>query len=172
MIAPFFAELANKFTDAIFLRVDVNELKVKTINMQIKLVPLLFARWNYVSNSLTRVTKWQRVALDCAIETLPTFIFLRQGNIVDRVVGARKDMLPKKIELHMRNWMLTCSISVSVGSSTRRFCGVRINICTEFHRFMIILTMNKLVFHLHLRPAKVCGGDIDASLGCFSSNDV
>ncbi|CAL9767487.1 unnamed protein product [Musa acuminata subsp. burmannicoides] len=71
MIAPFFAELANKFTDAIFLRVDVNELK--------------------------------RVALDCAIETLPTFIFLRQGNIVDRVVGARKDMLPKKIELHMRN---------------------------------------------------------------------
>ncbi|XP_065031956.1 thioredoxin H1-like [Musa acuminata AAA Group] len=71
MIAPFFAELANKFTDAIFLRVDVNELK--------------------------------RVALDCAIETLPTFIFLRQGNIVDRVVGARKDLLPKKIELHMRN---------------------------------------------------------------------
>ncbi|RWW71511.1 hypothetical protein BHE74_00020756, partial [Ensete ventricosum] len=70
MIAPVFADLANKFTDAIFLRVDVNELK--------------------------------RVALDCAIETLPTFIFLRQGNIVDRVVGARKDVLPKKIELHMR----------------------------------------------------------------------
>ncbi|RZS18126.1 hypothetical protein BHM03_00050352, partial [Ensete ventricosum] len=27
MIAPVFADLANKFTDAIFLRVDVNELK-------------------------------------------------------------------------------------------------------------------------------------------------
>ncbi|XP_038990487.1 thioredoxin H1-like [Phoenix dactylifera] len=69
MIAPVFAELAKKFTNVIFLKVDVDELK--------------------------------SVAQDWAIEAMPTFIFLKEGTIVEKLVGAHKDDLPKKIELHM-----------------------------------------------------------------------
>ncbi|KAH0469041.1 hypothetical protein IEQ34_002273 [Dendrobium chrysotoxum] len=63
-IAPIFAELAKKFPNVLFLKVDVDELK------------------------------------DWAIEAMPTFIFLKDGTIIDKIVGANKDDLPKKIELH------------------------------------------------------------------------
>ncbi|XWS14526.1 hypothetical protein CRYUN_Cryun35bG0017400 [Craigia yunnanensis] len=46
------------------------------------------------------VDELQRVAQDWAIEAMPTFIFLKEGNIVDKVVGANKDQLQRKIELH------------------------------------------------------------------------
>ncbi|PKA46943.1 Thioredoxin H-type 2 [Apostasia shenzhenica] len=69
MIAPIFAELAKKFPNVIFLKVDVDELK--------------------------------SVARDWAIEAMPTFIFLKEGTIVDKIVGANKDDLPKKIGLHL-----------------------------------------------------------------------
>ena len=42
----------------------------------------------------------QSVAQDWAIEAMPTFIFLKEGKIVDKVVGANKDQLQQKIELH------------------------------------------------------------------------
>ncbi|KAK5839865.1 Thioredoxin H-type [Gossypium arboreum] len=41
------------------------------------------------------------VTQDFAVEALPTFIFMKQGKIVDKVVGARKDELQQKITLHM-----------------------------------------------------------------------
>ncbi|XP_039053263.1 thioredoxin H1-like isoform X2 [Hibiscus syriacus] len=41
------------------------------------------------------------VAQDWAIEAMPTFIFLKGGSIVDKVMGARKDELQQKIELHL-----------------------------------------------------------------------
>lgn len=69
MMAPLFSELARKFTNVMFLKVDVDELKT--------------------------------VAQDWAIEAMPTFIFMKDGTIVDKIVGARKDELPKKIEQHM-----------------------------------------------------------------------
>lgn len=31
---------------------------------------------------------------------MPTFVFVKEGTIVDKIVGARKDDLPKKIEQH------------------------------------------------------------------------
>uniref|UniRef100_G3MN23 Thioredoxin domain-containing protein n=1 Tax=Amblyomma maculatum TaxID=34609 RepID=G3MN23_AMBMU len=68
IMAPVFAELAKKFTDVLFLKVDVDELK--------------------------------DVASEWAIEAMPTFVFVKEGTIVDKVVGARKDALPQKIEQH------------------------------------------------------------------------
>lgn len=35
------------------------------------------------------------------MEAMPTFIFLREGSIVDKVVGANKDELQKTIAKHM-----------------------------------------------------------------------
>ncbi|KAK8953233.1 Thioredoxin H1 [Platanthera guangdongensis] len=68
MIAPIFADLAKKFPNVLFLKVDVDELK--------------------------------SVAQDWAIEAMPTFIFLKDGTIVDKIVGAQRDELPRKIALH------------------------------------------------------------------------
>ncbi|KAJ6794776.1 thioredoxin H1 [Iris pallida] len=68
MMAPIFAELAKKFADVVFLKVDVDELK-------------------------DVATEWE-------IEAMPTFLFVKDGKIVDKIVGARKDDLPKKIEQH------------------------------------------------------------------------
>ncbi|KAF3785154.1 Thioredoxin H-type 2 [Nymphaea thermarum] len=41
------------------------------------------------------------VASDWAIEAMPTFMFLKEGNIVDKVVGARKEELLQKIMMHV-----------------------------------------------------------------------
>lgn len=43
--------------------------------------------------------KLQTVATDWAIEAMPTFVFLKEGTIVDKIVGADKVELPRKIEL-------------------------------------------------------------------------
>ncbi|KAE8656056.1 Thioredoxin H-type [Hibiscus syriacus] len=47
------------------------------------------------------VDELKSVAQDWAIEAMPTFIFLKGGSIVDKVMGARKDELQQKIELHL-----------------------------------------------------------------------
>ncbi|KAL0738312.1 hypothetical protein Bca4012_014522 [Brassica carinata] len=68
-IAPFFADLAKKLPNVIFLKVDIDELK--------------------------------SVASDWAIESMPTFMFMKEGKIVDKVVGARKDELQSTIAKHL-----------------------------------------------------------------------
>ena len=40
------------------------------------------------------------MAQDWAIEAMPTFVFLKEGTIIDKVVGARKDELQQKIAFH------------------------------------------------------------------------
>ncbi|XP_039055678.1 thioredoxin H1-like isoform X2 [Hibiscus syriacus] len=47
------------------------------------------------------VDELESVAQDWAIECMPTFIFLKEGRIIDKVVGARKDELQCKIENHL-----------------------------------------------------------------------
>ena len=42
----------------------------------------------------------QTVAQDWAVEAMPTFMFLKEGKIVDKVVGARKDELQQAIAKH------------------------------------------------------------------------
>ncbi|XP_042405692.1 thioredoxin H1-like [Zingiber officinale] len=69
MIAPIFADLAMKFPNVIFLKVDIDELKT--------------------------------VAQDWAIDAMPTFVFLKEGTIVDKIVGALKEELSRRIELHL-----------------------------------------------------------------------
>ncbi|KAI9200600.1 hypothetical protein LWI28_010310 [Acer negundo] len=68
LIAPVFSDLAKKLTNAIFLKVDVDELK--------------------------------SVAQDWAVEAMPTFIFLKEGKIVDKFVGAKKDELEMVVTKH------------------------------------------------------------------------
>lgn len=42
----------------------------------------------------------QSVAADWAVEAMPTFMFLKEGKIVDKVVGSRKEELQQTIAKH------------------------------------------------------------------------
>ncbi|NDW60109.1 thioredoxin [Yangia sp. PrR004] len=68
-IAPVFVEYAKKFVNAVFLKVDVDELK--------------------------------EVAAHYNIEAMPTFLFIKNGEKVDSVIGARKEDLQANIEKHL-----------------------------------------------------------------------
>ena len=67
-IAPVFAEMAKKFTNVVFFKIDVDEL--------------------------------QAVAQEFKVEAMPTFVFMKEGNIIDRVVGAAKDEINEKLMKH------------------------------------------------------------------------
>lgn len=43
----------------------------------------------------------QKVAQQWKVEAMPTFVLVKRGQEVDRVVGANKDELKKKIQLHL-----------------------------------------------------------------------
>ncbi|XP_059623551.1 thioredoxin H1-like [Cornus florida] len=47
------------------------------------------------------VDELKSVATDWAVEAMPTFMFLKEGKIVDKVVGAKKDELQQTISKHM-----------------------------------------------------------------------
>ena len=64
----FFADLAKKFPNAVFLKVDVDELKP--------------------------------IAEQFSVEAMPTFLFMKEGDVKDRVVGAIKEELTNKVGLH------------------------------------------------------------------------
>lgn len=40
------------------------------------------------------------VAMEFGVQAMPSFVFVRKGEVIDRVVGARKEELQKKIEKH------------------------------------------------------------------------
>lgn len=67
-IAPVFADMAKKFTNVVFFKIDVDEL--------------------------------QSVAKEFKVEAMPTFVFMKEGEIVDRVVGAAKDEIHEKLMKH------------------------------------------------------------------------
>ncbi|KAJ4973042.1 hypothetical protein NE237_006216 [Protea cynaroides] len=64
-IAPLYSNLAGKYTNVVFLKIDIDELRD------------VAARWN--------------------ISSVPSFFFLKNGKEIDRVVGADKSSLEKKI---------------------------------------------------------------------------
>jgi len=67
-MAPVFSDLAKKFRNVVFLKVDVEADKMGTI------------------------------AESFNVEGVPTFLFIRGGDEVDRVVGADKEELEEKLE--------------------------------------------------------------------------
>ncbi|KAJ8451966.1 hypothetical protein Cgig2_007449 [Carnegiea gigantea] len=93
-IAPFLAELAKKFPQVIFVKVDVDELK--------------------------------QIASDWAIEAMPTFMFLRDGKIVDQVVGAKRDELQQTVAKHLAvgAWHVPCSKLPQVPSGVPKLANL------------------------------------------------
>ncbi|XP_050226653.1 thioredoxin H-type [Mercurialis annua] len=47
------------------------------------------------------VDELKSVSQDWAVEAMPTFMFLKDGKIVDKVVGAKKDELQQTIQKHL-----------------------------------------------------------------------
>uniref|UniRef100_A0A2P2JSD4 Thioredoxin H-type n=1 Tax=Rhizophora mucronata TaxID=61149 RepID=A0A2P2JSD4_RHIMU len=47
------------------------------------------------------VNELRTVAQEWGVEAMPTFMFLKEGKTVDKVVGARKDELQQKIPMHL-----------------------------------------------------------------------
>ncbi|KAG4131495.1 hypothetical protein ERO13_D09G215300v2 [Gossypium hirsutum] len=72
MLAPFYCELSEKHPSLMFLLVDVDELTISTDT------------YNEFSSS------WD-------IQATPTFFFLKDGQQIDKLVGANKPELQKKI---------------------------------------------------------------------------
>ncbi|KAM0952125.1 putative monodehydroascorbate reductase (NADH) [Dioscorea sansibarensis] len=64
-IEPAFKSMAAKFTDVVFVKIDVDEL--------------------------------QDVSQQWHVEAMPTFVLVKGGKEVSRVVGAKKDELDRKI---------------------------------------------------------------------------
>ena len=57
------------------------------------------------------VDELKKVAEDWAVEAMPTFVFLKEGKIVDKVVGAKKDELVLKVGQHAAACAATASAS-------------------------------------------------------------
>ncbi|KAI4382553.1 hypothetical protein MLD38_008504 [Melastoma candidum] len=71
---PAVNELAEKFPDVEFIKIDVDKL--------------------------------ENVATQFEVEAMPTFLFVRNGAVVDRIVGANKSELQKKVVLHRNNLII------------------------------------------------------------------
>ncbi|GFP95158.1 thioredoxin h-type [Phtheirospermum japonicum] len=46
------------------------------------------------------VDEVEALAKEYQVEAMPTFVFIKEGNIVDKVVGARKEELQLKVTTH------------------------------------------------------------------------
>ncbi|CAK9860750.1 unnamed protein product [Sphagnum jensenii] len=66
VMSPIFVELSKKYTNLIFLKVDVDEVADVT-------------------------SEWD-------IRAMPTFLFIKDGKQVDKIVGANKEELDKKVQ--------------------------------------------------------------------------
>lgn len=101
-IAPFFAELAKKFPNVTFLKVDVDEVKVNSSILHIYIIALKLPPLHGDTNVGRKMCLFsQSVASDWAVEAMPTFIFLKEGKILDRVVGAKKEELQQNLAKHL-----------------------------------------------------------------------
>ncbi|CAA7024529.1 unnamed protein product [Microthlaspi erraticum] len=67
-IAPAFVEMAKKFLNAVFFKVDVDELR--------------------------------EIAEEFNNEAMPTFVFMKDGKIIDRVMGAKKEVIQETLMKH------------------------------------------------------------------------
>ncbi|XP_057470122.1 thioredoxin H1-like [Actinidia eriantha] len=57
-------------------------------------------RMTHITFLKVDVDELKSVAEDWAVEAMPTFVFIKEGKVVDRVVGAKKEKLVEAIEKH------------------------------------------------------------------------
>ncbi|KAJ1408010.1 Thioredoxin-like superfamily [Sesbania bispinosa] len=55
------------------------------------------------------VDELKTVAEEWSVEAMPTFLFLKEGKLVDKVVGAKKEELQLKIEKHASDATVTAA---------------------------------------------------------------
>lgn len=95
LIEPAVHYMSTQFTDVDFAKIDVDELSVSPSRPPF--LPLIS-----ISNLLNWVffffKKKKEVAQEFGVQAMPTFVLLKKGKEVDRVIGARKDELEKKIQ--------------------------------------------------------------------------
>jgi len=88
---PVINDFASTYTDVEFIKIDVDELDVWAFIIYALLssfVCVLLIRWK------------QDVAQEYGVQAMPTFVLIKQGKLVDQLVGADKDGLKKKIEIN------------------------------------------------------------------------
>lgn len=56
------------------------------------------AKYSDVEFAKIDVDKLFDVSCEYGVQTMPTFLLMRKGNVIDKVTGARKDDLQRKIE--------------------------------------------------------------------------
>ena len=61
---------------------------------------LKFLRSSIQTNICMILTFLQTVANEWAVEAIPTFLFLKEGKLVDKVVGSKKEELQMTIAKH------------------------------------------------------------------------
>lgn len=94
-IAPIFVELAKKHLDVVFFKVDVDELAVSSLLLSTISRQIVFAL-----NSLVLLFCLQTVAQEFDVQAMPTFIYMKGKEKLDKVVGAAKEEIEAKLLKH------------------------------------------------------------------------
>lgn len=98
-IAPILAELAKKTPHVMFLKVDVDELKVR-YSCCISNLFYLLQKIDQEQFLIHVGCFLQAISVEYEVEAMPTFVFLKDGKPIDRLVGAKKEDLLAKITTH------------------------------------------------------------------------
>lgn len=107
-VAPLFAQMAEKYKNLFFLKVDVDANQVPTLHCLLpKQVAWCLANKCYLSahcqvrsGEHTMLCELQDIAKECAVAALPTFQIFKNGSKVDEVVGADVRALTALLEKH------------------------------------------------------------------------
>lgn len=106
-MAPIFVELSKKYENIIFLKVDVDEVKVNiyltTLDIVIIGLSKSFSPFRLRMFCILEFTGpyfliVQDVTSQWEVRAMPTFIFIKDGKSIHKVVGANKDELEKKCQ--------------------------------------------------------------------------
>ena len=100
---PAIKEFAAKYTDVEFIKIDVDELMV-WFHFPFSTIFFLAVKLNninkYVLVYKMNGKKKQDVAQEFGVQAMSAFLLIKKGQEVDKVVGAKKEDLQKKIEKH------------------------------------------------------------------------
>ncbi|XP_071907896.1 thioredoxin H9 isoform X3 [Coffea arabica] len=105
MVAPFYCELSEKHPTLMFLTIDVDELTVSddatviwsdaTGNHAMRIFAAGSFGWITCDYAVMSIQEEFSASWD--IKATPTFFFLKDGQQIDKLVGANKPELQKKI---------------------------------------------------------------------------